>query len=76
MVFKNHLDLTYNIFATMKGPLANNLLEKLLGVIRRGTYQEVSEDIRGAYAPVSDLWLDIDPNCDSSDDGSINKVII
>ena len=55
-------------FYTMSGPLANNHLEKWLGVIRRGTYQAASEDRRWAYEPVSALWPDIDPDSDSSND--------
>ena len=43
-------------------------------MIRRGTYQEVYEDSRWAYEPVYCLWTDIEPNSDSSDDGSNNKV--
>ena len=50
----------------MEGPLKKNPLEKWLGVIRRGTYQAVSEDSRWAYEPVSDLWPVIDCDSDSS----------
>ena len=59
-----------SIFYTMAGPLANNPLEKWLGVIRRGTYQAASEDSRWAYEPLSDIWPDIYPASDSSNDGS------
>ena len=45
-------------------------LEKWLGVIRRRTYQAASEDIRWAYEKVSDLWPDVEPDIDFSDDGS------
>ena len=55
--------------ATMSGTLVNNILEKWLGVIRRGTHQAVSIDIRWEYEPLSNLWLDIYPDSCSSDDG-------
>ena len=58
---------------TIKGPLMNNPLKKLLGVVRRGTYQAASEDIRWAYKPVSNWWPDIKSDSDSSDYGSIDK---
>ena len=69
MVLNNHIDLVDIIFSTMVGALVNTRLDKWLGVIRIGTYQAVSEDIRWAYEPVSDLWIDIDTVTYSSDDG-------
>ena len=69
MVLHKHIDGVDTIFTTMEGPLANNLLENFLGVIIRGIYQEVSEDIRWAYEPVYDLWPDIEPDSDSSNNG-------
>ena len=47
-------------------------LEKRLGDIRRGAYQAAYEDSRWAYEPVSDLWLDIEPDIDYSNYGSSN----
>ena len=44
-------------------------------MIRRGTYQAASEDSRRAYEPLSDLWQDVDPDSDSSDDGSSDEGI-
>ena len=38
-------------------------------------YQEASEYIRCAYEPVSYLCPDVDPNSDSSDDGSSDEEI-
>ena len=70
MVLHKHVDGADTIFSTMAGTLANNPLGKWLGVIRRGTYQAEYEDSRWAYEPVSDLWLDIDPGSDSSNDRS------
>ena len=55
--------------------MAKNLLEKWLGVIRRGNYQAASEDSRWEYEPVSDLCPDIYPNSDSSNDGSSDEGI-
>ena len=49
---------------------------KWLGVIRRGTYHAVSEDIRWSYEPVSDFWPDIEPDSESSDGGSSYEGII
>ena len=57
MVLHNHLYVSYTRFSTMAGPFANNLLGKWLEVIRRGTYQIASEDIRWAYEPVSDCGM-------------------
>ena len=39
-------------------------------MIRRGTYQSASEDSRWEHEPVSDLWPDIEPDSDSSNEGS------
>ena len=57
------------IFITISGTLLNNPLKKCLGVIRRGTHQAASEDIRWTYEPVSDLGPDIEPDSHSSVDG-------
>ena len=73
MVLHKHVDDADTIFTTMSVPLENNILEKWLGVIRRESYQEVSEDIRWAYGPVYDLWTDIEPDNDSIDDGSSDE---
>ena len=61
------------IFATMTGPFLNSSLGKYLGVIRRGIYQEESEDNRWTYEPVLYLWPYVDPDSDSSDNGSSNE---
>ena len=74
-MLKNHVDELDTIFANMAVPLANNILGEWLGVIRRGTYQEASEDSRWAYEPFYDLWTDIDTDGDSSDYGSSDKGI-
>ena len=37
-------------------------------MIRRESYQAASEDSRWAYEPVSDLWPDMYPDGDSSND--------
>ena len=73
MVFHKHVDGANIIFSTMAGPLANNPLEKWIGVIVIGTYQAASEDSRWAYEPVSYLWPDIDHDSDPRDDGSSDK---
>ena len=75
MLIHKHVDGVDTRFATMAGPLMDNHLVKWLGVIIRGTYQAASEDSRCAYEPVSNLWPDIEPYSDSSDDGSIDEVI-
>ena len=73
MVLHKHVDGADIIFSTTAGPLANNNLEKWLGLIRRGTCQAAYEDIRWAYEPVSDLWPDIELDSDSSDGGPIDE---
>ena len=55
MVIHKHVYGADTIFSIMSGSLRNNPLVKWLGVIRRGTYQVASEDIRWEYDPVSDL---------------------
>ena len=74
MVLHKNVDGADTIFATMVGPLTKNTLGNFLGVIRRGTYQAASEDSRCKYEPVYYLWTDIEPNSDSSDDGSSDEV--
>ena len=73
MVIHKHVDGADTRFSTMAVPLANNPLKKYTGVIRRGFYQAASEDSRWAYEPVSDLWPDIEPYSDSSNDGSSDE---
>ena len=46
MVLHKHVDEADTRFSTMEGPLEINPLDKWIGVIIRGTYQEVSDDIR------------------------------
>ena len=53
----------------------DNPLGKWRELIRRGTYQAVSEDSRWAYELVYDLWSDIEPDTDSRDNGSIDEGI-
>ena len=74
MVLLNLVDGADNRLSTMAGPLMNNTLEKYLGLIIRGTYQAASEYSRWSYEPVSDSWLDIEPDSDSRDDGSSDEV--
>ena len=54
IVLHKHVDGGGTRFTTIVGPLAENLLEKLLGVIIRGTYQAAYEDSRWEYEPVYD----------------------
>ena len=73
MVLNKHLDWADTIFSTMEGPLANNPLGKWLGLIRRGTYQADSEDSMWAYESVSYLWPYLEPDSESSIDGSSDE---
>ena len=54
----------------MAGPLVTNPMGKWLEVIRRGTYQVASGDVSWAYEPVCHLWPDVEPDSDSSNEGS------
>ena len=74
VVLHKHVDGEDTRFATMAGPLTNNPLGKLLGVIRRGTCQAASEYSRWAYEPVSYLWTDIEPDSDSINYGSCDEL--
>ena len=73
MVLDNHVGGKDTRFSTMEGLLEKHPLVKWLGVIIIGTYQEVSEDSRWAYEPVSDLWPFIKLASDSSDNGSSHE---
>ena len=73
MVLQKHVDGADTRFSTMAGPFANNPLGGFLGVIRRGTYQTASEDSRWENEPLSDLWLDIEPDSDSKNYGSSDE---
>ena len=70
MVIHNHVDGEDTKFYTMSGPLIKNPMGKCLAGIRRRSYQAAAEDSIWPYKPVSDLWPDIDPDSDSSFDGS------
>ena len=59
----------------MPVPLVKNILGKWLRVIRRCSYQAADEDSRWAYELVSDFWPDIEPDSDSSVDGSSDEGI-
>ena len=52
-----------------KDHLVKNPMVKFLTVIILVTYQAVAENSRWSYEPVTDLWPDVDPCSDSSDDG-------
>ena len=73
MVLHKHVYGEDTRFSTIEEPLVDNPLEKCLGVIRRGTYQELNEDNRWEYKPVSDLWIYVEPGSDSSDDESSDE---
>ena len=73
MVIHKHIYGVDTRFSTMERPLEYNPLEEWLGVIRRGTYQAASEDIRWAYEPVSNFWPDIESDSDSSNGGSSDE---
>ena len=55
MFLHNNTDGVDTIFSTMELPLENNTLEKWLGFVIRGSYQESVKDIRWEYEPVSDI---------------------
>ena len=73
MVPHKYVHGTATIFSIVAGLLANNPLEKFLGMVRRENYQAASEDRRWAYEPVSDLWSEIYPRSDSSYYGSSDE---
>ena len=68
MVLHNHVYGVYNTYAIMMGTLVNNSLGGCLGLIIMWTYQEAYEDNMCLYEPVSDLFPDVEPDSDSSDD--------
>ena len=55
MVLHKHVDGEDNRFLSIAGTLVNNTLEKWLGFVIRGSYQESVKDIRWEYEPVSDI---------------------
>ena len=75
MVLHKYVDGVYTRFSTMAGPLADNPLGKLLGVIRIGTYQAASKYIMWENEPVSGFWTDIEPDSDSSCGGPSDEGI-
>ena len=73
MVILKNVYGDHSRFTTRLGPSVNNYLEKCLGAIRIGTYQESSEDNMWAYEPVSYLLPYVDPDSESSDDDEVSK---
>ena len=73
MVIHKHIYGVDTRFSTMERPLEYNPLEEWLGVIRRGTYQAASEDIRWAYEPASYLCPYIESDSYSRNNGSIDE---
>ena len=73
MVLHKHVEGSDTIFSTMSVSLINNPLVKWIGVIRRGTYQAASEDIRWAYEPASYLCPYIESDSYSRNNGSIDE---
>ena len=57
----------------MSVPLVKIPLGKWIEIIRRGAYQADSGEVRWEYELVSDLCPDLEPNSDSSYDGSSDK---
>ena len=74
MLQHTHVDGTDNRFTIIAGPLVGNYLEKWLEVIIRETYQEEYEDRSWSYEPMSHLWPAVEPDSDSRDDGSRDKI--
>ena len=70
---KKHMYGSYTRFATISGSLVNIPTEKWLGVTRIRIFQAAAEDSKCAYEPVSDLCSDVDPDSDSSGEGSSDK---
>ena len=73
MVLHKHVDGEDTRFTTISRPLVSNTPVKWIGVIRGGTYQASSENIRWVYEPVSNLWPDIEPDSYSIDYGSSDE---
>ena len=75
MVLHKRVDGVDIMLSTMAELLVNNRLVKLLGVIIRGTYQAVDDDIRWEYEQASNLWSYVYPDIKSSYYGSSDKAI-
>ena len=73
MVLQNNVDGEDTIFTTMSVPLVKMTLGTWIEIIRRGAYQAESGEVRWEYELVSDLCPDLEPNSDSSYDGSSDK---
>ena len=55
-------------FAMTRGPFLHSLLEKWLGALNQGTYQQAQGDARWAFEPISDLWPTKEVESDSEDE--------
>ena len=55
-------------FAMARGPFLHSPLEKWLGTLNQGTYQQEQGNARWAFKPISDLWPTKEVESDSKDE--------
>ena len=74
LIFHKQADGADTRFSLMGGDIAENALEKWLGVIHRGAYVKAQGDPAWAFEPLASMWSDDlpDDNDDDNDDDEDN----
>ena len=69
LIFHKIADGTDTRFNMLSGALAENALERWLGVINRGAYKQAADDATWAFEPLASMWSDeLPPEDDSSEE--------
>jgi hypothetical protein len=74
LIFHKHADGADTRFCLMRGDIADNALEKWLGVVRRGAYVKAEGDPNWAFEPLASMWSeDLPDGDDDESDDSENE---
>jgi hypothetical protein len=67
LIFHKHADGADTRFSLMRGDIADNALEKWLGVVRHGAYVKAEGDPNWAFEPLASMWSEDVPDEDSDE---------
>ena len=67
LIFHKHADGADTRFSLMGGDIAENALEKWLGVVRRGSYVKAEGDPNWAFEPLASMWSEDLPDDDDDE---------
>lgn len=74
LVFHKHADSTDTHYKLMGGGLAEKSLEKWLGVINHGAYQQAEGEPAWAFEPLASMWSD-EPPVETDSESKMTMVV-